>query len=346
MRSLRNLLICSVAACIATLSPSVGATGSRTHPHHSHAPYLLVGGLGSGSGSTIGPDGDLYVAEPASGTIVRVDPRTGETSTFARGLPTRLAGLPAGGVMDIGFIGHTAYALVTLVGTDVGGTSGVGLYRIDGRDAFTMVTDIGAWSIAHPPSTAYFVPSGVQYALQRWHRGFLVTDGHHNRVLRVTTHGGVHEVIAFGDVVPTGIDIARRRVFLAEAGPVPHLPADGRVVAFTLGATTAHYIASGASILTDVEVSNAHQSHGRQHGEHRHGPVYAISNGIYSGAPEGSPGVPDTGSLVKANEDGGFDVVAADLDRPTSLELAHGNAYVVTYNGEVWVVPLHHGSCR
>jgi streptogramin lyase len=84
MRSLRNLLICSVAACIATLSPSIGATGSRTQPHHSHAPYLLVGGLGSGSGSTIGPDGDLYVAEPASGTIVRVDPRTGETSTFAR----------------------------------------------------------------------------------------------------------------------------------------------------------------------------------------------------------------------------------------------------------------------
>jgi hypothetical protein len=36
-------------------------------------------------------------------------------------------------------------------------------------------------------------------------------------------------------------------------------------------------------------------------------------------------------------------VVASALDRPTSLELLHGTAYVVTWDGEVWPVPLHQG---
>jgi hypothetical protein len=29
-------------------------------------------------------------------------------------------------------------------------------------------------------------------------------------------------------------------------------------------------------------------------------------------------------------------VVAGGLDRPTSLEVIDGNAYVVTYDGEIW----------
>ena len=33
-------------------------------------------------------------------------------------------------------------------------------------------------------------------------------------------------------------------------------------------------------------------------------------------------------------------MVAGGLDRPTSMELVDGNAYVVTYDGEVWRVDL------
>ena len=353
MRSVRILLSCLVALLVGSLAPSGALAGSSTASHHGphgQEPSLLVSGLGSGSGSTVGPDGALYIAEPAAGTIVRVAPRTGATSTFAAGLPTRLAGFTVGGVTDVAFLGHRAYALVSVVGPDVGGTSVVGLYRIDGPTTSTVVADIGAWSIAHPPATDFFVPSGVQYALQAWHGGFLVTDGHHNRVLRVSTDGDISEVITFGNVVPTGLDVARRLVYVALAGPVPHDPADGKVVAFTPGSTTAADVAAGAPILTDVELArhqHGHHSTHRHDGHHgeRHGDqVYAISNGTYSGDPEGSPGLPDTGSLVKANDSGGFDVVADALDRPTSLELTHGNAYVVTYDGEVWVVPLCHRS--
>jgi streptogramin lyase len=48
---------------------------------------LLVAGLQGGSGSTIGPDGALYVTEGAIGRISRVDPQTGDVTTFAEGLP-------------------------------------------------------------------------------------------------------------------------------------------------------------------------------------------------------------------------------------------------------------------
>ena len=342
MRSvLRTMFIYAVALVIATLSPTVAAAGPA-HSHHSGAaPRLLVSGLGSGSGSTVGPDGWLYVARPAAGTIARVNPRTGASSTFATGLPTRLPGISVGGVTDVAFLGHAAYALVSVVGPDVGGTDTVGLYRINRHGAHTVVADIGAWSIDHPPSTPFFIPSGVQYALQSWRGKFLVTDGHHNRVLQVTRRGDIRSVITFGNVVPTGIDIGRRSIYVAQAGPVPHDPADGKIVSFRPGSTVAKDVASGASILTDVEIAHRGKSH-RRGGHHakRTEQLYAISNGTYGGDPEGEPGLPDTGSLVKANRKGGFDVIAAHLDRPTSLEIVRGKAYVVTYDGEVWVVPL------
>ncbi len=78
---------------------------------------------------------------------------------------------------------------------------------------------------------AFFVPSGVQYAMETLGGGFLVTDGHHNRVLRVGTDGSICELVAFGDVVPTGLETRGDTVLVGQAGPVPHLPENGRVLA-------------------------------------------------------------------------------------------------------------------
>lgn len=93
-------------------------------------------------------------------------------------------------------------------------------------------------------------------------------------------------------------------------------------------------VAAGAPLLTDVGVA-AWSRRG-----HSRGAVYAISNGTHSGGPDGAAGLPDTGSLVRATRGGGFRVTLAGLDRPTSLELRHGTAYVVNLEGEVWAVPL------
>ncbi len=313
-------LVLLVLGLLALVAPAAGATSRSGHP----TAHRLVTGLQGGSGSTIGPDRALYVTESAAGRITRVDPKTGAATTYASGLPRRIAGF--GGPVDIAFLGRTAYVLITLVGPDVGGSDVVGLYRVDGPDRFTVVADIGAFSIANPPATSFFVPSGVQYALQAYRGGFLVTDGHHNRVLRVTRDGQVSVLRAFGNIVPTGLEVRGRTIYMAEAGPVPHLPEDGKVVAFRPNSPAVRDVAAGARLLVDVEFGPRHR-------------LYALSQGVFTpGNPEGSPAEPNTGALVKANRDGTFTVVIDQLNQPTSLEFIAKTAYVVTLGGEIWKI--------
>lgn len=284
---------------------------------------LLASGLEGASGSTVGPDGALYVTEGAAGRISRVDPDTGLVTTFASGLPTALIGI--GGPIDLVFVGGTAYVLVTLVAPDVGGSDIVGIYRIDGPGSFTPIADIGAFSVANPPATAFAVPTGLQYAIERFRGGFLVTDGHHNRVLSVTRSGQVSELIAFGNIVPTGVDVAGQTVYLALAGAAPHLPEDGMVVSFGLPSLTTAEIASGARLLVDVEFGR-----GRR--------LYALSQGIWDGVADGSPALPNTGALVEVSEDGTFTTIVDALNQPTSVEFIRNTAYVVTLGGEIWKI--------
>jgi hypothetical protein len=289
-------------------------------PHTS----LLATGFEGATGSTIGPGGALYVTEGAAGRISRVDPQTGEITTFASGLPKALIGIGIGGAIDVAFIGQTAYVLVTLVGSDLGGSDVVGIYRVDGPDSFTVVADIGRFNLLNPPTIPFpfFIPTGLQFALETYRGGFLVTDGHLNRVLRVTLDGEVTELIAFDDIVPTGLAVSGNTVYMAEAGPVPHLPQNGKVVSFGPKSSTAAEVASGAPLLVDVEFAR-----GRS--------LYALSQGEWSGEPAGSPALPNTGALGKVNGDGTFTIIVDGLDRPTSLEFIGDTAYVVTLTGDI-----------
>ena len=312
-------LVALATVAVAVVAPS--AATAAAPPTAAPTPTRLVAGLEGGSGSTVGPDGALYVTEGAAGRISRVDPKTGAVTTFASGLPKAI--LPFGGAMDVEFIGQTAYVLVTVVGPEVGGSDIVGIYRVDGPHTFTVVADIGAFALANPPSTPFDLATGVQYALESYRGGLLVTDGHHNRVLRITLDGHVSVFRAFDNIVPTGLAVWGKTVYMAEAGPVPHLPEDGKVVSFTPKSSTVTEVASGAPLLVDVEFGR-----GRT--------LYALSQGVFGGGPAGSPALPNTGSLVKATGNGSLSVVADGLDRPTSLELIRNTAYIVTLTGEIW----------
>jgi sugar lactone lactonase YvrE len=322
MRRRSGWLVLLVLGLLALVAPAAAGATPRTGDATA---TRLVTGLQGGSGSTIGPDGALYVAENAAGRITRVDPKTGATRIYASGLPKLIPAAGFGGPVDIAFLGRTAYVLVTLVGPDVGGSDVVGLYRVDGPDSFTVVANIGAFSINHPPATDFFVPSGVQYALETYRGGFLVTDGHHNRVLRVTRDGEVSELRAFANIVPTGLEVRGRTIYMAEAGPIPHLPENGKVVAFRSKSTSVSEVASGSPLLVDVEFGRGHR-------------LYALSQGVGSGGPEGSPALPNTGALVRVNKDGTLSVVIDALNQPTSLEFIGRTAYVVTLGGEIWKI--------
>lgn len=286
-------------------------------------PELFLEGLQGASGSAIGPGGDLFVTQGAIGEISRIDIRTGEISTFASGLPTSLIGI--GGVNDVAFIGGTAYALVTLVGPQLGGSNVDGIYRIDGPDSYTIIADIGEFALENPPDTDFFLERGLQYSMQVFRDGFLVADGHHNRVLYITTDGEISVFRAFDNIVPTGLEVSGNTVYMAEAGPTPHLPEDGKIVSFGPDSSEVTTVASGAPLLVDVEFGR-----GRS--------LFALSQGFWDGQAAGDPAEPDTGSLVRLNDEGSFDVVADGLDRPTSMEIVQNTAYIITLTGQIWTV--------
>jgi sugar lactone lactonase YvrE len=327
-RIARSLAGALALACAMGL-PAVASAKQPTVPTVRELASFAAPGCtgGCGSGSTMGPDGALYVTDGKAGRVLRVDPDSGAVTTFAHGLPPSIEAVGIGGAIDVAFVGRTAYVLETLVGPFFGQAAVVdGIYRVEQDGSVTPVADIGSWAIAHPPATDYFVPSGVQYAMQPFRGAFVVTDGHHNRVLRVTADGGVSEMRAFGNIVPTGLDVRGNTVLMGEAGPVPHLPETGKVVAFTPRAAAAEEVASGAPLIVDVELG-------------RGGRLYALSQGFWDWpndpANAGKPAAPNTGTLVRAEKDGRLTPLVHGLDRPTSLELVGTTAYVVTLTGTV-----------
>ena len=238
--------------------------------------------------------------------------------------------------LTFAFVGRTAYVLVTLVSGEAAGTpfgdanDKNGIYRLNRDGSFTLVADIGGWSVDNPPNVGIFIDTGVHYAMETYRGGFLVTDGHHNRVLWVSRNGSIHEVATFGNVVPTGLEVTKGRVYITHAGPNPHNPEDGKVLALHRRSDPTE-IASGASMLIDVE-----------RGPHRK--LYALSQGQWDGVAEGTPAFPNTGRLVIVKRDGrlapvkdrrGRELV---LDRPTSMEFVGDTAYVVSVNGDVYKI--------
>ena len=290
-------------------------------------PELFLSGLQGPQGSTIGPDGKLYVTEGRTGTVVRIDKNNGSRSTYLSGLPQQIPSVGIGGPVDVAFLGNTAYVLVTLVGSDVGGTSAVGIYRRNSSTSSTLIADLGAFSIANPPATPFFIPSGVHFAIEAYKGTLLVTDGHHNRVLRVTTSGSISIVKSFDNIVPTGIETAASAVFMAQAGPVPHEPANGKVVSFIPGLAPVLPITSGAALAVDVEFGD--------------GSLFVLSQGFFApGTPEGGPAQPNTGKLFRIRTNGTLSTVADELNQPTSMEFFGDDAYIVTLGGEIWTVDV------
>ena len=126
--------------------------------------------------------------------------------------------------------------------------------------------------------------------------------------------------------MPTGLETAGPAILVAEAGPVPHLPANGKVVSFVPGLAPVVTIASGAPLAVNVEFGPAAR-------------LYVLSQGFFPpGNPEGSPAAPGTGSLFRVNLGGTVTSVASGLNQPTSVEFFGDDAYIVTIPGEIWTV--------
>ena len=261
-----TLLWC--AAMVLTLSQSATAlTGADAHQSREHSgPRLLVTGLAGGSGSTVGPDGALYVPEPISGTITRVDPRTGKDLDVRRRLASHHTRARDGG--------RDGRSLPRPHGERARHPRGAGRRRDQRRWGSTgsreatrpALSPISApaRSTTRPrlPSSA---PSGVQYALQAWRGGFL---GH-----RRSPQPGARRVPRYRDNPPArglrqrGSSPASTCAHQGKTGdlasstgswwprqvPFRTIQLTGESSPFGPRSNTAEEVAEGASILTDVE---------------------------------------------------------------------------------------------
>ena len=124
-----------------------------------------------------------------------------------------------------------------------------------------------------------------------------------------------------GHSVP-GMEVSGDRIFSAQAGPVPHLAENGKIVSFRAGDPSVKFEASGGQLLVDVEIGG--------------GKTFGLAQGFFDPAsPEGSPAQPNTGALLKKGPGRTFRTVTSNLDRPTSVEIIGRDAYVVTIPGQI-----------
>ena len=318
-----------VVIAAVTIGLPSAAVGSHAVAVTELATFAAPGCTGTcGSGSTIGPDGALYVTDGQTGRVLRVNKRSGAVRTFVAGLPLINTPPGIGGAIDVAFVGRTAYVLVANVGGFFGDPGEVaGIYRVRRNGSAVPVADIGAWAEDNlPEDTEFVLPGGVQYAMEPFRRGFAVTDGHHDRVLYVRRDGRVRVLHTVVNDVPTGLAAAGRKLFMGLAGQVPHLPEDGKVVAIRPRSNAPVEIASGAPLVVDVEFGPQHR-------------LYALSQGIWDLPPlpenAGAPASANTGSLTRVNRHGRLKPVVGRLDRPTSVAFSRRSAFVVTLTGKV-----------
>ena len=165
------------------------------------------------TGSTIGPDGGAFVTDGVAGAVLRIDGGTGDVSPYADGLPRKaFPDADIGGPVDVGFAGDTAYggsspwrgrrsSTVSRLAIRRRRTASTAGVEPDGSN--TLVAELGQWSVDHPPEPEMSSTPVWTFALETHPNELLVTDGHHNRVLRVSENGLIDEVATFENVVPT-----------------------------------------------------------------------------------------------------------------------------------------------
>jgi len=130
----------------------------------------------------------------------------------------------------------------------------------------------------------------------------------------------------FGNIVPTGLAVSGNRVYMAEAGPIPHLPPDGK-----------------------VSRSGPVRRPPRRSPPARHcwstWSSAAIRRSSLSrrasaaGGPPATPATPNTGSLLRVNRDGTLTVISGPIRSAQRRSSFIGStAYIVTLPGEIWTI--------
>ncbi len=338
-------MIAASAIAILIIASSVRTTDAQ-QPGPS-AGSVLVGGLLQPKGLEVGPDGFIYIAESGTGgdtdftldgqafkngytgRISKVDADSGARTTVVEGLPSN-ASVERGeavGPADVAFIGSTLYYLQTHAG-DAWGFDDfeTGIYRVDDNGDLTLVADIGAFNASNPVAAITsgtqvdVEPGGNPYAMEERNGALWVSDGNHNRLMRVETNGAIEEITEFPDhPVSTGLDFGPNGTpYVAYLGQAPFFPEDGKVVTVNPLSGAITEVASGQPWMTDVEFGPG-------------GKLYGTQFNNQPALEESSVG-PFQGTVLTVNDDGTMSPLVTGLSFPTFIEFDGETAYVTNWS--------------
>ena len=342
---LKHLAVAAAIVAIAATAFAPGVHAQELPPPS--AGTVLAGGLLAPRGMDLGPDGMIYVAEAGTGgdteftvgegdesfvvnngftgRISKIDPETGARTTVADGIPSG-ANPEFGdqvGAADVVFMGANLYLLLTHGGEEWGfPDTPTGIYRVESDGDLVLVADIGAFNAANPTeaiadgSQVDIEPGGNPYAMIVRGSDFYVSDGNHNRLLRVTTGGTVEDVTEFPNhPVSTGIASTDTGPFyVSYLGKGPFLPQDGKVVAVDSASGAITEVASGEPMITDVQAGPD-------------GQLYALQFNDPEDAGEAFF-APGTGKVLTVNDDGTMSPLITGLSFATFMEFDGDTLYI------------------
>jgi hypothetical protein len=335
-------------------------------------PQVVASGLDNPRGLTIGPGGDLFVAEAGkggsgpcmaseqggsaclgtTGAITRVDPATGAKSPLVGGLPSLAAQTgdspqtDSTGPQDISFKGSTGFFTVGLGAAPVDramlGAAGAGLgkvFRVDARGTVSEVADLAAYEAANDPDTGQPGAEGVNsnpYSVDATGRSLLVTDAGGNDVLRVTKDGSVRTVT----VLPFAFALAPPMLGLPAGTEIPVQPVPTGIIRGShgddiVGQLTGFPFPVGAA---DVFRVAGHSVKVEQSGFTTVVDVAYGRHGtlfVLQISTTGLAGPPSPGKLVRIDRDGTrTELAAGQLQEPTGLTVSRkGDVYVTNHGG-------------
>jgi hypothetical protein len=334
------------AAGVAAAALAIGVASAQDGPPPPSSGTVLAEGL-SATGAAIGPDGALYVPQGGTGgdqvlepppdagiegevtfgltgSIVRVDPDTGDVTTVAENLPSLAFDGEGGSIADVEFSGSSMFFLVTGSADKLGVPEWPnGVYRVtsSGQDA-QLLTDLSAFNDANPVDFEDAIPGGNPFALERRGTGFIVSDGNYNRLLSIDSSGNASILSQFENVVPTGLAAGSGPVLNTWFSAAPHLAGDSHVVSVGVPSGTVTQLASGPSSMIDVTIGPG-------------GNTYVLQFSDFV-ADETAPPSP-TGRIYRLDGTN-LTLLVDGFILPTSLNFEGNTAYVTSLIGNVWQI--------
>ncbi len=340
-------LATTVGAIAFAATPAAAEEGDGPRPT---AGTVLASGLQGTIGATIGPDGALYVAEMGTGgdkkvstpdgdgyfglsaRVSRIDPETGERTTFASGIVSgaEAEGGQGFGLADIVFVGDVLYYLTTGSFNTIEELEAYpnGVYRIQQDGSSKLVANISEFNDDNPVAFEDAGPGGNPFAIAERDGDLYVTDGNYNRVLHITTGGDISILSSFENVVTTGITARDTGpLIVTEFGGYPFDPESGKVVQVGAGTGTQTVLAGGYSHI----ISAAYGPGGK---------LYALSMGdqVTDENHGDDEAVPFTGKVLLVNADGTLTPIVDGLMLATSLDFSGDTAYVTSIIGQVYQI--------